>query len=241
MPEGQADLPQSALPVPAAPAVQVTPSEVGILTGPDAPAEQSMPVEQSTSAEPIAIAGQAPPARQRAAADQPAAKRYVPIDESAEIDPRAAVARFFEAFANGDAGRMAACYHPMASYSNPVFPDLRGSWPGAMWKLALARAEQLQVQWDIAYADARKAQVVWRASWRERGRTRRIEAAATMALWDGDIVRHVDEFRFARWAAQAVGAPALLLAWLPVFQRTVQQRARAALDRFASDQSSSPS
>lgn len=136
---------------------------------------------------------------------------------------------------------MAACYHPMASYSNPVFPDLRGAWPGAMWKLALARAEQLQVQWDIAYADARKAQVIWRASWRERGRARHIEAAATMALWDGDIVRHVDEFRFARWAAQAVGVPALLLAWLPAFQRTVQQRARAVLDRSASDPSSSSS
>ena len=169
------------------------------------------------------------------AASQPVAdpaRRHVPIDDAAEDDALAVVTRFFEAFARRDAAAMAACYHPMASYSSPVFPDLRGVLPGAMWALALSDAQALQLQWSVAFADARKAQVTWRASWRGGRRLRRLEAASTIAVWDGGIVRQVDEFRFARWAAQALGVWSWPLAWLAPFQRRVRQRARAALEAF---------
>lgn len=158
--------------------------------------------------------------------------RHVPIDD-ADADALRVVTRFFEAFARTDPHAMAACYHPMASYSNPVFPDLRGEQPGRMWALALADAQALRLDWSVAFADDRKAQVIWQARWLRGGRVQRMEAASTLTLWDGVIVRQVDEFRFARWAAQHLGAAGLALSWLPAFQRMVQRRARIALARFS--------
>ena len=50
------------------------------------------------------------------------------------------IRRFYDAFAALDGAAMAACYHPQASFSDPVFPDLRGAEPGAMWRMLTAAA-----------------------------------------------------------------------------------------------------
>ena len=42
---------------------------------------------------------------------------------------------FYSAFQKRDAAAMAACYHPDVRFSDPVFPDLRGSRPGDMWRI----------------------------------------------------------------------------------------------------------
>src|SRR3954447_13766288 len=51
----------------------------------------------------------------------------------------------YAAFARHDGAAMAACYAPDARFSDPVFTDLKGSEPGAMWRMLTARAEALEI------------------------------------------------------------------------------------------------
>ena len=50
------------------------------------------------------------------------------------------IERFYQAFDNGDGDTMAACYAPDVHFSDPVFPDLRGSQAGAMWRMLTEHA-----------------------------------------------------------------------------------------------------
>jgi len=53
--------------------------------------------------------------------------------EAATTEAHAAlIERFYQAFDEGDGDTMAACYAPDVRFSDPVFPDLRGSRAGAM-------------------------------------------------------------------------------------------------------------
>jgi hypothetical protein len=56
------------------------------------------------------------------------------------------IQRFYSAFARHDGDTMAACYAPGARFSDPVFTDLRGDEPGAMWRMLTGRAEDLEVK-----------------------------------------------------------------------------------------------
>ena len=61
---------------------------------------------------------------------------------------------FYAAFAAKDGEAMATAYHPEATFSDPVFTDLRGTQIGAMWKMLCGRATDLKVQArDIAATD----------------------------------------------------------------------------------------
>ena len=54
--------------------------------------------------------------------------------------------RFYAAFARGDGAAMAACYAPDATFSDPVFTDLSGTEPGAMWRMLTERSDDLSVE-----------------------------------------------------------------------------------------------
>ena len=41
---------------------------------------------------------------------------------------------------------MAACYAPDVTFSDPVFPDLRGAQAGAMWRMLTASSTDLRVE-----------------------------------------------------------------------------------------------
>src|SRR5205807_9783064 len=56
------------------------------------------------------------------------------------------IQRFYAAFARHDGDSMAACYAPDARFSDPVFTDLRGEEPGAMWRMLTGRAQDLEVK-----------------------------------------------------------------------------------------------
>src|SRR3954447_25005475 len=53
---------------------------------------------------------------------------------------------FYDAFARRDGEGMAACYAPDAHFSDPVFTDLRGDEPGAMWRMLTGQAKDLTVE-----------------------------------------------------------------------------------------------
>ena len=147
----------------------------------------------------------------------------------------ALVHRWFDALARLDGEVLAACYHPSASFSDPLFADLRGARVGWRWRLLARGATDMRVTYDILGGDDRKALVRWRARWRLAGSGRAVanEVESTFAFWDGRIVRQVDAFDFWRWSRSSLGLAGWLLGWIPALRRAAGRRALQQLDRLA--------
>jgi ketosteroid isomerase-like protein len=143
----------------------------------------------------------------------------------------ALVREFYAAFARRDAEAMARCYHPEVFFSDAVFPKLRGSEAGDMWRMLLARASDLQVTLEEASADADGGHARWTAryTFSRTGRPVVNRVKALFAFRDGLIVRHYDSFSFWRWAAQALGPAGALLGWFAPLKWRVRRDAARAL------------
>jgi ketosteroid isomerase-like protein len=144
------------------------------------------------------------------------------------------IRRFCAAFAARDGEAMAALYTPDARFSDPVFVDLRGEEPGAMWRMLTGRADDLKVELleHEAEDDRGSARWVARYTFTQTGRPVENEVRASFRFADGLIAEHRDEFDFHRWSRQALGTPGLLLGWTPLLRAAVRRRARASLDEF---------
>jgi ketosteroid isomerase-like protein len=147
---------------------------------------------------------------------------------------RELVERFYGAFDRKDGQTMAACYAPDARFSDPVFVDLRGREPGAMWRMLTERATDLTVELVEHEADERAGTASWvaRYTFAATGRPVVNDVRASFRFENGLIVEHTDRFGFHAWARQALGPPGLLLGWTPLMRATVRRRARADLERF---------
>lgn len=143
--------------------------------------------------------------------------------------------RFYERFAALDADAMEACYHPDATFSDPVFPDLRGRERiGAMWRMLKKGAQGFRLEFGDVRADDAQGSVRWQAEY-VFGKARRPVCNvvdARFAFRDGLIYRHVDAFDLWRWSRMALGAPGVVLGWTPFLQARIRRDAAARLARF---------
>jgi ketosteroid isomerase-like protein len=146
----------------------------------------------------------------------------------------ALIERFYAAFGERNGDAMASCYAPDARFSDPVFSDLRGAEPGAMWRMLTRRAQDLTVDLVEHSADERRGSARWIAhyTFTQTGRPVTNDVRASFRFDDGMIAEHRDEFDFHRWARQALGTSGLLLGWTPILRSAVRRRARAGLDEF---------
>lgn len=143
------------------------------------------------------------------------------------------IQRFYAAFAQLDGDVMAACYAPDARFSDPVFVDLQGHEPGAMWRMLTGRAKDLQVKLAEHSADDRRGSAHWLADYTfSTGRKVHNDVRAQFRFEDGLIAEHRDAFSFYGWARQALGPAGLALGWTPMLRGRVQREARAGLDEF---------
>jgi ketosteroid isomerase-like protein len=143
------------------------------------------------------------------------------------------IQRFYAAFARHDGDAMAGCYAPDARFSDPVFTDLRGEEPGAMWRMLTSRAEDLEVQLAEHEADDECGSAHWLADYTFRtGRKVHNDIRAEFRFSGGLIAEHRDSFSFHAWARQALGPLGLALGWTPLVRGKVQREARAGLDEF---------
>jgi len=144
------------------------------------------------------------------------------------------IRRFYAAFAIRDADTMAACYAPDARFSDPVFPDLRGPEPGAMWRMLTGRSDDLTVELLEHEADGDHGSARWlaRYTFTQTGRPVENDVRASFRFATGLIAEHHDDFDFHRWSRQALGTPGVLLGWTPLLRNAVRRRARASLDEF---------
>ena len=146
------------------------------------------------------------------------------------------IQRFYAAFDRKDGDEMAACYAPDARFSDPVFQDLRGEEPGAMWRMLTGGSTDLQVELLEHDASDEAGSAHWLAhyTFTQTGRHVDNDVKASFRFQDGKIAEHRDQFDFYRWTRQALGPTGLLLGWTPIVQGSVRKRARARLDDFMS-------
>jgi ketosteroid isomerase-like protein len=143
------------------------------------------------------------------------------------------IERFYGAFAKLDGATMAECYGPDARFSDPVFTDLRGTEPGAMWRMLTGRAKDLRIQLVDHQADDGTGSAHWLADYTfSTGRKVHNDVRAAFRFADGRITKHTDSFSFYAWARQALGPVGLALGWTPIVRGKVQREARAGLDEF---------
>ncbi len=142
--------------------------------------------------------------------------------------------RFYDAFGRHDGEEMAACYAPGAHFSDPVFTDLSGEEPAAMWKMLTARAADLEVKLVAHGAGEETGTAHWLADYTftQTGRKVHNDIRATFRFTGGLIAEHRDEFSFGAWSRQALGPVGLALGWTPLLKAKVRRQARQSLDEF---------
>jgi uncharacterized protein len=145
----------------------------------------------------------------------------------------ALIERFYAAFARLDGDTMAECYSPGARFSDPVFRDLHGEEPGAMWRMLTGRARDFELKLAEHQAGDERGSAHWFADYTfSTGRRVHNDVRAEFRFEDGLIIEHRDSFSFYAWARQALGPLGLSLGWTPIVRGKVQREARAGLDEF---------
>lgn len=143
------------------------------------------------------------------------------------------IQRFFTAFQRKDAETMAACYHPAARFSDPVFPQLEAAEAADMWRMFCSNAE-LDVQFRDVQADDRRGSAHWDARYTFTPTKRKVlnPIDSAFEFQDGKIFRHTDTFSFPAWARQALGPVGLFLGWTPLVKGKVRTLAAKSLTSF---------
>ena len=143
----------------------------------------------------------------------------------------ALIYKFYEAFQKKDGASMASCYHPSIEFSDPVFPDLKGSSAGAMWRMLTEKALDLEISFSNVQADESSGSANWEAVYSFGKTNRKVhnKIRATFEFKDGQIVKHTDRFNLWRWAVMALGARGLLLGWSPMVRKAVRAESAKGL------------
>ena len=153
------------------------------------------------------------------------------------------IERFYAAFDAHDGDTMAACYAPGAHFSDPVFPDLNGDEPGAMWRMLTTQAGELRIELLEREAAGGTGSAHWRAHYvfTKTGRPVVNDIHARFRFAGGLIADHTEDFSFYRWSRQALGTSGRLLGWTPVLRAAVRRQAAAQLASFMQGPSQSSS
>ena len=156
------------------------------------------------------------------------------IGAVAAADNEALIDRFYSAFARRDHETMAACYAQDATFTDPVFQDLRGEEVRAMWRMLCERGIDLRLEHSEVRADEDRGSAHWAADYTFSGTGRPVhnEIDAGFRFADGLIVEHVDSFDLWRWARQALGPIGLVAGWAPPLQNRIRAQARENLRAF---------
>lgn len=150
----------------------------------------------------------------------------------------ATIRGLYDALNRHDGEAMAACYGPDAHFSDPVFPELRGSQPGDMWRMLTERATDLAVELPEARADEQAGAARWIARYTFGGTGRSVTNRINSQFkFDnmGLIAEQQDDFSFWAWARQALGLTGMLLGWTPLVRAKVRTNAATELARFRAD------
>lgn len=151
----------------------------------------------------------------------------------------AIITKFYTAFANQDAVKMAACYHTDIAFSDPVFGKLYKKEVAQMWTMLLARSKnQLKISFSKVQSDEKSGSAIWVASYLFSKTNRQVvnHVQATFEFKDGLIIKHNDYFNLWKWSSQAFGLKGMLLGWTAFMQNKIRKQARQSLNSFGKNQ-----
>lgn len=141
---------------------------------------------------------------------------------------------FYEAFQCGDYQTMQGLYARESSFHDPVFQDLSGYEAGKMWEMLLKSSKDLKISLGKIESTDTGGTAVWIATYTfgEKRRPVRNKIQAKMAIKNGKIIRHEDQFDLRHWLSQALGWQGKWLGWMPFLRKQVQQKAQQRLKKY---------
>lgn len=144
------------------------------------------------------------------------------------------VHRLYSALQKVDYETMISCYHPDATFKDPVFDLSSKKEIAGMWTMLCKRAKEFEFHYEQVKADKETGKARLRAKYLFSQSNRMVhnDIDARFKFKDGLIIEHIDSFNFWRWSRQALGLPGLLLGWSSFLQERVQRQARKNLEQF---------
>jgi ketosteroid isomerase-like protein len=142
--------------------------------------------------------------------------------------------KFYVALHNLDYESMQHCYHPEATFEDPVFGKLDAKEVKAMWKMLCLSARELSITIENISADQEMGACDVTASYlfSQTGRQVINRIHAEFHFKEGKIVEQRDRFDLWKWSRQALGMPGWLLGWAPFFKKGIRQKARSRLKKY---------
>ncbi len=146
------------------------------------------------------------------------------------------IEEFYKAFADLDAERMVACYHPDIVFEDPAFGQLHGEKARNMWRMICQ--SQKDKGFVVEYRDLNLHGEVGSAKWdayyvfSQTSRKVHNKITANFKLKDGLIIEHNDNFDLHNWSKQAMGLKGFLLGRTGFFKRKLQEQTNKLLHNF---------
>lgn len=142
--------------------------------------------------------------------------------------------KFYEAFQKQDYKTMGQCYHTEATFEDPAFGELSQPQVLCMWEMLLSRAQEFTLTCSKPLITSEEGSSEVTASYLFSKTHRKIvnHIFSTFVFKNGKIFKQVDKFDLWKWSRQALGLPAILLGWTPLFQNKIRAEARRNLDTW---------
>ena len=150
------------------------------------------------------------------------------------MDNRTTIDYFYTAFANGDAERMAGCYHENAEFTDPAFGTLKGENVKNMWLMLLSRNADIKISHDNVHANDNSGSANWQAEYTFTPTGRKVinKISSQFLFQDGKIIKQTDSFDIWKWSRQAFGWKGFLLGWTSFMKKKIQMQANKSLRAF---------
>lgn len=129
---------------------------------------------------------------------------------------------------------MLECYHEDVEFHDPVFLDLKGWRAGAMWRMLVEKAKDLEIDFTVKDADENTGHAHWNAHYPfgKTGRMVHNSIDAAFEFKDGKIIKHRDTFSLWKWAGMALGLSGTFLGWTPSVQNKIRKESQTGLEMF---------
>lgn len=150
------------------------------------------------------------------------------------VGPRALVQRFFYDFNRQNGPAMAALYAPQATFTDPVFPCLKGPEVGGMWRMLTAGGGDLTVELTGLEEKAWGVEATWVARYTFTATGQKVvnRVRSRFAFQGEQVVAQQDAFDLPEWLGQAFGPFGQAWGRTAWMQGMIQGVARRQLDAF---------
>lgn len=144
------------------------------------------------------------------------------------------IRNFYTAFQRKDFLTMQQCYNADATFSDPVFENLKCTEVKAMWEMFCVKSTDLAIEFSDVYADEKLGSANWKATYTFSLTGKKVvnHISSKFIFKNGKIISHTDTFNFYNWAKQALGMKGILMGWTPFLKNKVQSNAMKSLKRF---------